>query len=159
MDERDASKITLRRLTEGDGARLVAASPLFDHAVTTEGARRFLESPGHHLLLAENAGGTAVGFVSGVEMTHPDKGTEMFLYELGVAEGWRRHGLATRLVNALADLAKGLGCYGMWTGTEHDNLPALATYRSSGAELEPGTTIAVYTFLPQGTGDAEGRVE
>jgi hypothetical protein len=28
----------------------------------------------------------AAGFVSGVEMSHPDKGTEMFLYELSVAE-------------------------------------------------------------------------
>ena len=27
-----------------------------------------------------------VGFVSGVEMTHPDKDTEMFLYELAVDE-------------------------------------------------------------------------
>jgi aminoglycoside 3-N-acetyltransferase I len=159
MDEPDASKITLRRLAEGDEARLVAASPLFDHAVTAEGARRFLGSPGHHLLLAETAGGTAVGFVSGVEMTHPDKGAEMFLYELGVAEEWRRCGVATRLVNALAGIAREQGCYGMWTGTEHDNLPALATYRSTGAELEPGTTIVVYTFQPEGTGDAAGRVE
>jgi ribosomal protein S18 acetylase RimI-like enzyme len=146
MSEGDASKITLRRLAEGDEAGLVAASSLFDRPVTVEGARRFLERPGHHLLLAETGDGTAVGFVSGVEMTHPDKGTEMFLYELGVAEGWRRRGVATRLINALADIARELGCYGMWTGTEHYNVPALAAYRSTGAALEPGTTIVVYTF-------------
>jgi hypothetical protein len=33
-----------------------------------------------------------VGFVTGVEMTHPDKGTEMFLYELSVARLLRHVG-------------------------------------------------------------------
>ena len=146
MDEHDASKITLRRLAEGDEGRLVAASPLFDRPVTAELAGLFLRRPGHHLLLAENPGGAAVGFVSGVETTHPDKGTEMFLYELGVDEAWRRRGVASRLIGALADIARERGCYGMWTGTEHDNEAALATYRATGAALEPGTTIVVYSF-------------
>ncbi|WP_120521890.1 GNAT family N-acetyltransferase [Arthrobacter celericrescens] len=159
MDGHDASKITLRRLSEGDEDRLVAASPLFDGPVTPELARLFLRRPGHHLLLAENDGGTAVGFVSGVETTHPDKGTEMFLYELGVDESWRRRGVASRLIGALADIARERGCYGMWTGTESDNDAALATYRATGADIEPGTTIVVYRFRPQGAGDAEGRVE
>ncbi|WP_115790378.1 GNAT family N-acetyltransferase [Arthrobacter silvisoli] len=150
MDGEDASKITLRRLSEGDEERLVAASPLFDRPVTAELARLFLSRPGHHLLLAENAGGAAVGFVSGVETTHPDKGTEMFLYELGVAEPWRRRGVASRLIGALAEIARDRGCYGMWTGTEHDNEAALATYRATGAEIEPGTTIVVYTFARGG---------
>jgi len=65
MDGHDASKITLRRLLEVDEERLVAASPLFDGLVTPELARHFLRRPGHHLLLAENADGAAVGFVSG----------------------------------------------------------------------------------------------
>ena len=65
MDGHDASKITLRRLSEVDDGRLVAAWPLFDGPVTPELARHFLRRPGHHLLLAENADGAAVGFVSG----------------------------------------------------------------------------------------------
>jgi len=65
MDGHDASKITLRRLSEVDDGRLVAAWPLFDGLVTPELARHFLRRPGHHLLLAENADGAAVGFVSG----------------------------------------------------------------------------------------------
>ncbi|MGW9415890.1 GNAT family N-acetyltransferase [Arthrobacter cupressi] len=149
MGGHDASKITLRRLSAGDEERLVAASPLFDGPVTPDLARLFLQRPGHHLLLAENAAGAAVGFISGVETTHPDKGTEMFLYELGVAEEWRRRGVASRLIGALADIARELGCYGMWTGTESDNDAALATYRATGAAIEPGTTIVVYNFPPR----------
>jgi hypothetical protein len=32
----------------------------------------------------------------------------------------------------------------MWTATDRDNEAALATYRSTGARLEPGTTVVVY---------------
>ncbi len=42
--------------------------------------------------------------VSGVELTHPDKGTEMFLYELGVAERFRGRGIGRRPAPAHAHL-------------------------------------------------------
>ena len=85
-----------------------------------------------------------VGMVSGVETTHPDKGTEMFLYELGVVEDSRRRGVATALVNALATLARDRGCYAMWVGVDSDNAAALATYRRSGAHEE--TTAVVFSW-------------
>lgn len=50
--------------------------------------------------------GAAAGFVSGVETTHPDKGTEMFLYELSVHPDHRGRGVATALVAALEALAR-----------------------------------------------------
>ena len=94
---------------------LVAASHLFDHPASHEGALAFLEAPRHHLLLAlDGDDDRAVGFVSGVEMTHPDKGTEMFLYELSVDEASRGQGVGAALVEALGALARERGCYGMW---------------------------------------------
>lgn len=90
--------------------------------------------------------GHPAGFVSGVEMTHPDKGTEMFLYELGVDEGYRRQGLGRSLVEALRNLARERGCYGMWVITDEDNDAALATYGGSGAEAERGQVVLVWTF-------------
>jgi len=54
-----------------------------------------------------------IGFVSGVELTHPDKGSEMFLYELGVDAAARRRGVGRALVEALRALARRRGCYGM----------------------------------------------
>jgi len=73
-----------------------------------------------------------------VETTHPDKGTEMFLYELGVAERARGRGVGRALVTSLAELARERGCYGMWTATEPDNVAAQRTYASTGARiLEP----------------------
>ena len=111
-----------------DAAAVTAAAELFDEPPQEAATARFLGSPDHHLLLAYDDD-RPVGMVSGVETTHPDKGTEMFLYELGVAEDARRRGVATALVNALAALARERGCYGMWVGVDTDNAAALATYR------------------------------
>jgi ribosomal protein S18 acetylase RimI-like enzyme len=94
------------------------------------------------LLAIEDEGDRPVGFISGVETTHPDKGTEMFLYELSVTEAHRNRGIGKALVTALADLARAQGCYGMWVGTEPDNTAALATYRAAGAAPpEPFATL------------------
>ena len=64
-------------------------------------------------------------------MTHPDKGTEMFLYELGVDDAARGQGVGKALVAALRDLAEERGCYGMWVLTDADNEAALRTYQAS----------------------------
>ncbi len=112
---------------------LVEASSLFDGPVDRAGAEAFLASAGHHVLLALDDSGTAIGFVSGVETTHPDKGTEMFLYELGVAEGSLRQGVGRRLVESLVELAAGRGCTGMWVAVDPDNEAALRTYARTGA--------------------------
>ncbi len=127
-----------------DEATLTMGAALFDEPLETASARRFLAGPGHHLLFAWLDGNPSpIGMISGVEMTHPDKGTEMFVYELGVAENARRRGVATALLHALADLARERGCYGMWVTTEPDNEAALATYRTlTGTDPDPTVTFA-----------------
>jgi len=135
-----------------DAAAVDAARELFDEPPRAAATEHFLSSPGHHLLFAYDdeteIDGTAVvvGMISGVETTHPDKGTEMFLYELGVAPSARKRGVATELVRALAALAKTRGCYGMWVAVDVDNVAALATYRRAArrtrqpAWCSPGTS-------------------
>jgi ribosomal protein S18 acetylase RimI-like enzyme len=135
--------VRIRQTTEV--AEVVAAKALFDHPVQVKWAARFLESPGHHLLLAYVDDNPA-GMVTGVEMTHPDKGTEMFLYELGVDEAYRGRGVGRALVAALADLARERGCYGMWVLTNDDNDAALATYRGAGAGESSHETLLSWTF-------------
>jgi ribosomal protein S18 acetylase RimI-like enzyme len=119
-----------------DAADVHRAADLFDSAPLPDATARFLADPTHHLLFAYDDTGRAVGMISGVETTHPDKGTEMFVYELGVAPAARLQGVATELVRALAALARANGCYGMWVGTEPDNAAAQATYRRAGATEE-----------------------
>jgi aminoglycoside 3-N-acetyltransferase I len=112
-------------------AAVHAAEHLFDGPVSADAVERFLAAEDHHLLVAYDEA-RPVGFVSGVETTHPDKGTEMFLYELGVDESARGRGLGPALVRALGDVATARGCYGMFVLTEVDNVAALRTYERAG---------------------------
>ncbi|MBT2510628.1 GNAT family N-acetyltransferase [Streptomyces sp. ISL-98] len=114
-------------------AELTAAEHLYDGPARPEWAERFLAAPGHLMLIAYIAGVPA-GMVSGIEMTHPDKGTEMCLYELSVDEPYRRRGIGRALTRALAAVARERGCYDMWVGVERDNDAALAAYRSAQAQ-------------------------
>ncbi|MDT0341717.1 GNAT family N-acetyltransferase [Streptomyces litchfieldiae] len=134
----------IKRVTEV--AEVVAAEGLFDGPARAEWAERFLAAPGHHLLVADAGDGVPAGMVTGVEMTHPDKGTEMFLYELSVDERYRRRGIGRALVQALAALARERGCYGMWVAVDGDNDAALATYRSAGGVAEGPVNVPVWTF-------------
>ncbi|WP_330339870.1 GNAT family N-acetyltransferase [Streptomyces sp. NBC_00557] len=129
----------------GTVADVAAAEHLFDHPVRPEWAERFLTTAGHHLLLAYEEGAVA-GFVSGVETWHPDKGAEMFLYELAVGEPYRRRGIGRALVLRLAALARERGCYGMWAGVDAGNDVALAAYRSAGGKGDGTCTVVTWDF-------------
>ncbi len=135
----------IRVLRPGDDGLVAAASHLFDGPARPEATARFLAEGGHHLLVAYEDE-RAVGFVSGVEVTHPDKGTEMFLYELAVDVPARRRGIGRALVERLATVARTRGCYGMWVVTDDANRAARATYEGTGAAPETGQVVEVWTF-------------
>jgi ribosomal protein S18 acetylase RimI-like enzyme len=138
--------VEIVHLSAGDADRVVAAGHLFDDEPKPDATARFLAEPGHHLLVAYQDD-VPVGFITGVETVHPDKGTEMFLYEMGVAEAYRGRGIGRELVRHLVDLARSKGCYGMWVGTEATNAAALATYRAAGASRdEEQATILTWRF-------------
>jgi ribosomal protein S18 acetylase RimI-like enzyme len=126
-------------------AEVLAAGHLFDEPARPDASERFLARPGHHLLIAY-VDGEPAGMVTGVELTHPDKGTEMFLYELGVDEAFRGRGIGRALVEELAALARAAGCHGMWVLTDEDNAAALATYRGAGAGEDEATYLLAWTF-------------
>jgi ribosomal protein S18 acetylase RimI-like enzyme len=136
--------LRIERATTADAVG--AAAALFDHGLRADAVERFLTDERHHLLIAYRDD-EAAGFVSGVEMTHPDKGTEMFLYELAVDEGLRSRGIGRALVTALADLARERGCYGMWVLTDDGNPAALRAYAAAGGVREqPDSVLLAWEF-------------
>jgi ribosomal protein S18 acetylase RimI-like enzyme len=135
----------IRVLRPGDDDLVAAASHLFDGPARADATARFLAEDGHHLLVAYEDE-QPVGFVTGVEVTHPDKGTEMFLYELAVDEPFRRQGIGRALVEGLAARARAAGCYGMWVLTDEDNEAARATYEGIGGVPETRQVVEVWTF-------------
>ncbi|MGW6933690.1 GNAT family N-acetyltransferase [Lentzea sp. NPDC054927] len=129
----------IRRAASPD--EVLAAGHLFDAPPVPEATARFLAQDHSHLLIAY-VGDQPAGFVSGVETTHPDKGTEMFLYELGVDDAFLRRGIGTALVEALKALATERGCYAMWTGTAAGDTAAQATYKKAGGAIDDGAFVS-----------------
>ncbi|MDQ3767384.1 MAG: GNAT family N-acetyltransferase [Actinomycetota bacterium] len=121
----------------GDEARIQEAEPLFDDPVDLPATRAFLADERHHLLIAYTDKDEPGGFVSAVELLHPDEPKpEMFLNELGVEPAFQRRGIATALMQELIELCRSRGCSEMWVGTEETNTAAMRTYRSTGGKRE-----------------------
>lgn len=135
----------IRALGPGDDAAVLDAGDLFDEPPRPEWTARFLARDGHHLLVAY-VDDVPVGFVTGIETLHPDKGTEMLLYELAVDERHRRRGVGRALSEALLALAHERGAFGMWVPVDPGNDPAVATYRAAGSGEPEDATILVWTI-------------
>ncbi len=71
---------------------------------------------------------------TGTVLLHPDKPPAMFVNEVGVREEWQKQGIGRAVMERLIDVARARGCQGIWLGTEPDNEPALALYRSMGGD-------------------------
>jgi ribosomal protein S18 acetylase RimI-like enzyme len=135
--------IEIKRLTPED-AQVLLPDPaeVFDERVNPALAAEFLADPRHHLLAAI-ANGQVVGFVSAVHYVHPDKPAELWINEVGVSEPYRGHGLAKRLMHAMFDHGRTLGCGEAWVLTEKENIPARRLYTSvGGADSE----VVYFTF-------------
>lgn len=136
----------VEELGPGDDAKAVRAAHLFDDPIDAPAVRAFLADPRHHLLIA-SVDGEPAGFVTAIELLHPDKKRpEMFIYELGVDERFRRRGAATALLARLKDLCVERGCREMFVLTDDENEAALRTYRKAGAGREPDSVMFLWSW-------------
>ena len=111
-----------------------AAAHLFERELHPSAVRRFLGDSSHHLILAWD-GERPIGMVVVIEMTYPDGGTEMFLYDMRVDDDHRGRGISHAMLDSLESLAHDALCEGVWvvTGTGEKNAGARATFTSRGA--------------------------
>ena len=137
--------VSIRAMEPGDDATVRAAASLFDHEPQDAWTEAFLADPGHHLLIAF-VDDQPAGFVTGVVVRHPDKGPEMLLYELGVAEDHRQKGIGTALVMSLRDRSQSLGHRGMWVIIDADDEIPAATYRAAGATVRERAELLSWDF-------------
>jgi aminoglycoside 6'-N-acetyltransferase I len=128
--------LTIRILTPDDDAILTRVAPeVFDNPVDPALTREFLSDPRHHLAVALD-GDRVVGMASALHYVHPDKPPELWINELGVDPAYQRRGAGKRLLEALFDRGRSLGCGEAWVLTDRENLPALALYGSLGGRDE-----------------------
>lgn len=107
----------IRILGSSDGAVLLHVAPdVFDDHLKPALTAEFLRDPRHHLAVAVEEG-MVVGFASGVHYVHPDKPSEMWINEVGVAPTHQGRGLGRAVVRALLEHAKRLGCREAWVLT------------------------------------------
>jgi aminoglycoside 6'-N-acetyltransferase I len=126
------------------GVLAIVAPDVFDDPIDAGRAGEFLADPRHHLAVAVEDG-LVVGFVSAVHYVHPDKPRpELWVNEVGVAATHRGRGLATRLLRAVFDVARGLGCEEAWVLTDRVNTAAMRLYAAAGGE--PPTDHVMFTF-------------
>lgn len=121
----------------GDEPAVAAAADVFDHPPDDAGVRAFLADPEDYLLIG-HVDGRPAGMIRAHLLKRLDSPRpQMFLYELGVHEQYRRLGLGTMLVCEIARLARQAGCCEMFVLTSGDNEAAMRTYASAGGIALP----------------------
>lgn len=139
----EGASILVRLLAANDADLLASAGDdVFDDAVNPDWAREFLADDRHHIAVAL-AGEQVVGFASAVHYIHPDKPTELWINEVGVADAYQRQGLGRRLMERLFAKGRELGCGEAWVLTEEDNVAARGLYGSVGGEE---SAVQYFTF-------------
>lgn len=137
--------IEVRLLTATDIAVLEHVdTDVFDNPVRPGLAARYLQSPGSMLAVAVHHG-VVVGMASAITYVHPDKPLQLFINEVGVSSRFQRRGLGRRLVDALLEQGRAMGCTEAWIATEEDNIAARALYAALGGTEDPARAV-VYTW-------------
>jgi ribosomal protein S18 acetylase RimI-like enzyme len=125
--------IAIKILSQDDTSILNnIASDVFDDPLDMARTKEFLADPRHHLAVAIEDN-LVVGFVSAVHYVHPDKPRpELWINEVSVAETHRRQGLGKRLLLAIFEVARELGCVDAWVLTDRENTAAMNLYSAIG---------------------------
>ena len=114
----------VRMLGPADGSVLDRVAPgVFDNAVDPRWTAEFLADARHHLAVALD-GDLVVGMASALHYVHPDKPPELWINEVGVAPTHRGQGIGQRLIEALFERGRSLGCRQAWVATEPSNTAA-----------------------------------
>jgi aminoglycoside 3-N-acetyltransferase I len=148
---------TYRHLTVSDLSDLKALLGVFGEAfgepetyqgaVPSDGYLQALLVKPHFIALAALRGTEVVGGLAAYELEKFERArSEIYIYDLAVAEGHRRKGVATGLIRALGDIAKARGAYVMFVQADRGDEPAIRLYESLGTRED----VHHFDILPTG---------
>lgn len=83
-------------------------------------------------LVAEHAGVVIGGLVAYELAKFEQARSEIYIYDLAVAETHRRHGVATALIRELQDVARSSGAWAIYVQADYGDDPAIALYTKLG---------------------------
>lgn len=140
----DTPSINLRVLGVGDTQSLRRMNALFGRVFGDAEAyaeappseawlERLLGTPSFIALLAEEASGPVVGGLTAYElMKFERERTEIYIYDLAVAESHRRQGVGSRLIAALGEIASRRDAYVVFVQADLTDDAAIALYSRLG---------------------------
>ena len=122
--------LEIRRLGAGDMALLGrVAEDVFDEPVRPDRLAAYLAEPGHHLIVAM-VDGEVVGQCAAVVHRHPDKVTELYIDEVGVAPAFQRQASRENCSMRCSRSARRSAARS-WVGTEPTMLPRAGFMKGS----------------------------
>jgi aminoglycoside 3-N-acetyltransferase I len=118
-----------------------AELPTYQDAVPSDTYLAELLSGAQFIALAALVGEEVVGGLAAYELVKFERERkEIYIYDLAVAAGHRRRGVAKGLINELKRIASERGAYVIFVQADPPDLPAVALYESL------GTRETVYHF-------------
>lgn len=105
----------------------------YTHARPDAGYVAELLASDHFIAVAAVDEGEVVGGLGAYELKKFERArSEIFIYDLGVAESHRRRGIGTAMIEYLRDLAADRGAWVMFVQSEDGDEPATELYKSVG---------------------------
>jgi aminoglycoside 3-N-acetyltransferase I len=139
--------LTFRKLEPQDTALCAALNALFAQAFddaesyssappTEAYLAGLLAQPHIHVLVALH-GGQVVGGLTAYTLHKLEQSrTEIYIYDLAVAEAHRRQGIAQGLIGQLQQIAAQIGAYAIFVQADYGDDPAIALYTKLGQREE-----------------------
>jgi ribosomal protein S18 acetylase RimI-like enzyme len=135
----------IKLLAPGDEGLLVTAADLFnDVALKAKDAARLLGDPSFVMVVALDASGEMMGRIYGHVLNRIDV-SDLFLYEVDVADEYQRRGAATAMLDLLKTFCAKRGYNEMFVLTEVSNDAGNGLYAAAGAVTED-SPANVYVF-------------
>ena len=133
---------TVRRLAPGDVERMCHLNAMFAAAFeepdtyvpapSDEYLRRVLGREAVIALIAESSGEVVGGLIAYVLDKLERERSEIYIYDLAVAEAHRRRGIATTLMAEVQSIASRIGAWVIYVQADHGDDPAIALYTKLG---------------------------
>jgi aminoglycoside 3-N-acetyltransferase I len=134
--------IRIRRLTPDDAALASEAVRRFKGSTRPLGSlQEFLANPANYLLVAETEGEVG-GLLLAYRLERADReSSQMFVYEVEVAQPWRGQGAGAALVEGITELARVQGMFEAFVLTSRGNEPARRLYEGTGGLVEDDSAV------------------
>ena len=132
----------IRRLGSEEVARAADVVRTFKGQSRPPGSlTAFLGNPANYLLVAE-VGNELAGFLMAYRLDRADREeSQMFVYEVEVAEPWRRRGIASALVREIIGMARVERMFEVFVLTSQSNEAARRLYARAGGRVEDESSL------------------